>query len=562
VNYGFIGVSPSGPKVEGYSAPVEFFVYAFMYKIFGMNYAAYSKLQTYLCTFLLGFFFIRFFKESKWFGILLSILSASILTFYPSFFEWHASGMENALTHVLFLLSAYIIVMFVITEKINFYYAPILFLSTISRIESVYHIAPILIMLSIYWFIKYKVFRALNFSLIVFAIWMLFHFWRYLYFGDLIPNTAYAQDISLFNQMSQLFSLEVYYLKQSFQLSMEIFVSHGGYLLLLFFPLVGFLKKDTRIHFSIILLLSFVITSFFNPYLFGPTRIDHSRTTTQMAVFVILIISLLIFHLNLTKKSIFIAALSLFLSVFIFMNLKKEAFYLGWQTKWFNQNRKEFVRAAEKEKLPRPTISNPDLGVMSWYKQFNIVDLGMLGTPIMAKLQNGPAMANYFFEFAAPDLIESHGWWSCRYYNSLFTDTRFRKRYVPIREEMGSLSYCGDKKLPYGIWIRKDILKNANSNERKLINELEKNLSIDRLAQELTSCQTTPDSNCVYVSRTAYRFLPEFRKHNEIERLNKIFEKSRTKNYDLYLINGYRSGQVNNPLLKLVGSPNPAKAGD
>jgi len=30
VDYGFIGVSPSGPKVEGYSALVEFFVYAFM----------------------------------------------------------------------------------------------------------------------------------------------------------------------------------------------------------------------------------------------------------------------------------------------------------------------------------------------------------------------------------------------------------------------------------------------------------------------------------------------------------------------------------------------------
>ncbi|MEK8016964.1 MAG: hypothetical protein VSS75_008865, partial [Candidatus Parabeggiatoa sp.] len=451
--------------------------------------------------------------------------------------------------------------MFVITEKINFYYAPILFLSTISRIESVYHIAPILIMLSIYWFIKYKVFRALNFSLIVFAIWMLFHFWRYWYFGDLIPNTAYAQDISLLYQMSQLFSLDVHYLKQSFHLSMEIFVSHGGYLLLLFFPLIGFIKPDRRIHFAIFLLLSFVMTSFLNPYLFGPTRIEHSRTTTQKAVFVILIISLLIFHLNLTKKSIFIAALSLFLSVFIFMNLKKEAFYLGWETNWFNQNRKEFVRAAEKEKLPFPTISNPDLGVMSWHKQFNIVDLGMLGTPIMAKLQNDPAIANYFFEFAAPDLIESHGGWSCRYYNSLFTDTRFRKRYVPIREKMGSLSYCGDKKLPYGIWIRKDILKNSNSNERKLINELEKNLSIDRLAQELKYCQTTQDSNCVYVSRTAYRFLPEFRNHNEIERLNKIFEKSRTKNYDLYLINGYRNGQVNKRLLKMVGSPNPAKAG-
>ena len=33
VDYGFIGVSPSGGRVEGYSAPVQFFVYAAAYGV-------------------------------------------------------------------------------------------------------------------------------------------------------------------------------------------------------------------------------------------------------------------------------------------------------------------------------------------------------------------------------------------------------------------------------------------------------------------------------------------------------------------------------------------------
>ena len=35
VEHGFIGVGPSGERVEGYSAPVQMFAYALVYLIFG-----------------------------------------------------------------------------------------------------------------------------------------------------------------------------------------------------------------------------------------------------------------------------------------------------------------------------------------------------------------------------------------------------------------------------------------------------------------------------------------------------------------------------------------------
>jgi hypothetical protein len=44
-----------------------------------------------------------------------------------------------------------------------------------------------------------------------------------------------------------------------------------------------------------------------------------------------------------------------------------------------------------------------------------VLDIGMLGSPIFAKVRQGPLLADYFYEYAAPDLIESHETWSCQY---------------------------------------------------------------------------------------------------------------------------------------------------
>ncbi len=97
-----------------------------------------------------------------------------------------------------------------------------------------------------------------------------------------------------------------------------------------------------------------------------------------------------------------------------------------------------------------------------------------------------------------------------------------------------------------------DILKSSTSPERKLIDELNGKLSVDTLRQALETCQAQPGNNCVYVARTAYRFLPEFRDGGQIDELNKIFSSSRTKEYDLYLVNGYRDGQAHEGAIEFL----------
>src|SRR5262249_4814648 len=133
----------------------------------------------------------------------------------------------------------------------------------------------------------------------------------------------------------------------------------------------------------------------------------------------------------------------------------------------------------------------------------------------------------------------------------------------------------------------RDILANAGTDERRLIDDLQRLLvapipmaasrqrsrpstgdrpsssgmtrnresvraAIDRLARELSSCQSGGGDGCAYVARTAYRFLPEFRSAEMIEELEAAFQESPSREYDLAWLGGYASGRADLTMLNLV----------
>ncbi len=553
VDFGFIGVGPSGERIEGYSAPVQFFIYALIYLVTGAGFSAYVKAQTLICTFALGFIFTLFFKEKKYSSLIVSAIAALLLTQMTSFIQWHGSGMENAITHVLFALTAYLLFKFVRDREIDLRLAFIPFLASLSRLDGIYHIFPLLLLFAIYWTVFEKNKKGSIFLALSMLLWLAYNAWRFFYFGDLNPNTAYAQDISISQRIISQLGLDLSTLKSSVVLSRTILSAHGGFYLFLLVPLLKFVQWKKNYRFLFVISLSVIFTAWFNPFLFGPTRLDTTRSTTQMAFFAVLAIICVVDSLNKEKawrRLLFIipAAITIYCIGYI------PPYSMCCGIKAFDATRQEFAKIAHEEDLPRPTISNPDLGVMSWHKQFNIVDLGMLGSQIMAKLKNGPAMADYFFEYAAPDMIESHGAWSCQYLESIFSDPRFRQMYVPVREEIGHSKFCGEKNLPVGVWVRKDILKHSTSDERHLIDALRLNLSTERLKKELAVCQSNAkkSNSCVYVARTAYRFLPELRQSGKIEALLDIFSTSKTKEFDQFLITGFRDVKANEKAIKYI----------
>ena len=547
VDYGFIGVNPSGDRVEGYSAPVQFFIFAVAYALSEVSYDVYANAQTVIATFLLGALFILFFRSNSVYAIALTTLSALLLSYHTSFLEWHGSGMENPITHVLFLSTVLILFTFAKTGNITYSLAPVVFLATISRLDSVYHIAPLLGIFSVFWLLSFKNLRGFFFSFTVFGFWLGYHLWRYMYFGDILPNTAYAQNIRVGDQLVHLINLD----KRMLGFSERIFSHHGGYLLIVASPFLYFVHRERSVLLLFLLIASFVLTSYLNPFFFGIPRLDPVRTTTHLAVFTALSISAIIYYLENKRHLIGVGFVLLLSCIFALkLNIVKP-YSFCCRVQFPDSYRKEFSKLAERESLPRPTVSNPDLGVMSWHKQFNIVDLTWLGTPIMAKFKYRLPLpliiAEYIFTFAAPDLIQSHGVWSCRYDDIIFSDPRFDAKYHPIHTRISNWTkeHCkSNPKSQSGIWIRRDILQSSESPERKLIDALATELSTERLRRELKICQSNPGSNCVYVSRTAYRFLPEFRDRGDIDKLKEIFFGSRTKDYDLYLIQGYRDGQA------------------
>lgn len=544
VDHGFIGVNPSGGRVEGYSAPVQLFIYAGLYALTGISYETYAHLQTGIFTFLLGALFALFFKDNRVYALALSVMAAFILSHHTAFLQWHGSGMENAITHVLFLATVLILYSFAKERKIVFTWAVIVFLATISRIDSVYHIAPLLVIFSGFWLFTFKSLRGLYFSALVFVLWFSFHLWRLTYFGDVLPNTAYAQGITVTERLHNWVGWNSWYIGHSLQLSKHIFSYHGGYIFLATIPFLLFVRRERSVLLLFFIIISVVITSYFNPFLFGETRLDPVRSTTQLALFVALAIGAVFYFTEHKKHIVWIAPVFVLAGSFAFKFNAVDPYDLCCKVQAFEPFREDFAKNAAAESLPRPTVSNPDLGIMSWHKQFNIVDLGMLGTPMMAKLKNGPILSEYFFNYAAPDMIESHYNWTCRYRDSIFGDPRFREMYRPIRESLTKKgNACGGRELLSGIWIRKDILSTARTPERVLIDDLQQDLSEERLRQELAHCQNDPDANCVYVARTAYRFLPEFRRQGKIPVLNGIFSASRTKDYDLHLMNSHKDGQ-------------------
>lgn len=546
VEYGFIGINPSGGRVEGYSAPVQFFLFAAAYAAWGgLDYADYAAAQTACATFLLGALFILFFPERKLAAVVLTALAALFLACQRPFLEWHGSGMENAVTHVLFLAAVLILVSLARMERIVYPLAVPVFLAAISRIESIYHLGPLLVIFSLFWLRTFHNRRGLHFSCVVLGLWALFQLWRYLYFGDLQPNTAHGQSISIFDNLAPLLSLEGKRLHFAAFSAGKILAFHGGAVLLPALAGAFALVRCRRTVLLLLLLGSLTLTSAFSESVFGAARLDPARLTTHLAVFAALAAAVPLYCLSNGKHAPWTApAMGTAAAAVLSMNVI-DPYYLCCLPDFRKLTHGEFTRIAEAERLPRPTVAYPDIGVLSWSKQFNIVDLGELGSPIMAKTY-GPFRSEYFFHYAAPDIIQNHGSWTCLYADEIFSDPRFRKLYRLEKQTPDAYPCTANPAAQPGFWIRSAIRSSSKSAERQLIDRLAANPSVGLLRDELESCQAQQEKtyDCAYVARSAWRFLPEFRQRGLIDELDAMFAAGRGAAFARYLIHGHRDGQA------------------
>lgn len=557
VDYGFIGVNPSGGRVEGYSAPTQLFLYAAAYAATGIGYTAYSEAQTVAATFLLGALLPLFFRERKLLALGLAGGVAVFLIYMRPFLLWHGSGMENAVTHILVLATLLILFSSIRRRRLNYWFILPIFLASISRIEGIYYIGPLLVGFGGFWFVAFKDLRGVRFSLIVLGLHVLFQLWRYLYFGDLLPNTAYAQAISVADNLRLLFSLDWGDLRERIFLENEILDLHGGKVLLPVLVALLMLSRRRETVLLVLLMGISLLVAAFSESIFGPARIDRVRTTTHLGIVSGLGIAFLFYFLMLHRRTYWVALVAV--GALVFGTHTIDPYPAGWGTMKEEDLMKEdfgFIRRSGIDNLFRPTLANPDLGSISWSKRFNIIDLGKLGSPLIAKL-SPPFRGDWLFDYAAPDIISLHNAWSCLYDTEIFSDPRFTERYTEVEARVSSWTkqHChANPESLTGTWVRTAVLDSSQSFERRLIDRMKRDLSIREVREELEKCQsrTAELSGCIYVARTAWRFLPEFRNLGRTDELEEIFTVSRTAPFDLFLITGYRDGQAHQAAARFI----------
>lgn len=516
VDFGHIGVDPSGKRIEGFSAPVQFWVYTAVYAVTGMEWDTFADAQTLLCTFFLGFIFLQFFEKRWIMGLISGAFAAWFMQLHHSFFQWHASGMENPWTHILFLGSALLFFRAYRGDEIKLRWALILFLASVSRLDSIYHLAPIAFSWALMWRIEYRSWKSFHLIGFAFALWGLYQFWRWTYFGSLVPHTGLAQGIDVRENLSALWHGEPNHLSESLEWARMILQNHGVWFLLPLLFLLPFTKIDRFSQFFLVMTGVMTTTVFLNPAIFGMTRLDPGRSTTMLVPFIALLLAWQLGKLQLFKRKYFF--LLLLVPVMLFALRSFAPVWIGAPRPLCCEARinEEIIREGQKfaqeNNLHRLNIAAPDLGKLSYSKLFNFTDLGYLGSPLMAHYRDqNELQIEYFFHYALPDMVEVHGPW-CDTYKELLSDPRFRHYYAPIRESRDIPDHIKANwpEVHEGIYFRKALLKKYRTEEWKLIQDLQREPKVQKLIDaKFEALHSTPSIDPAFVMRTAYRFLPE-----------------------------------------------------
>jgi hypothetical protein len=127
-----------------------------------------------------------------------------------------------------------------------------------------------------------------------------------------------------------------------------------------------------------------------------------------------------------------------------------------------------FNQVADAMALPSASLLAPDLGGTLFYSRLRVYDLAGLSDRVIARtLRKDPeGFYHYVFEVVRPTFIHTHSWWT--YVAAFDKDPRFRRDYLPIRETVdpwvlkrfGIVVYSGD-------YVRRDVASGQEEQERR-----------------------------------------------------------------------------------------------
>lgn len=515
VDQGFLGVNPSGGRVEGFSSPLHVWTYVLVYGLTGWDWRRFMDFQTWMATFLIGGIWTAFFHPSRHWAWVYSLMGAVLCCRDMPFLLWHGSGMENpwmSLTMLAFLtwlrgsaLSARQILMGVFLS----------WLAAYSRIESIMYVLPVLV-LGIGWApsAAKKVFWWTMGGFVI--LYSAYHCWRWQYFGTWLPHTALAQGKQFSDTWVKLLAGDRAYWETSLYAAAAIFIRKDAYIFLLLLPFAGPAWKKPGNRVLLLALGWFFVAIHLHPFLFGPTRMDLTRAIAFFTPLGYLGVFILADALSLSNRLRLLAALMILFMLHPYLHYHQQPYEAGWAVETFEALERGALQYSRAYDFPRPLVASPDLGKISYGKQLNILDLGALGAPVLTRLKHDKAlMRTFLYDYMAPDFIEIHQGWAAGYYGDLFFDSTFYAMYHPVWEERDPWLEQHAAEWPQaknGYYFRK-ALANPGGAEIRLIARLQSKLDPTVVARELSRA-IDPDDPAAhqYVVRTVYRLLPEIRR--------------------------------------------------
>ncbi|AOP33581.1 hypothetical protein A0128_06800 [Leptospira tipperaryensis] len=513
IDFGFIGVNPSGELIEGYSSPLEFFIFAFVYKIVAIHYSIFFTLQWWLTTFLFGAVLYKLFEEiretSEWENFGLTLLTTALLSVSFTFLAWHASGMENPWMHLLYIV--YLLILFQIAngKDVSLVGASLLlFAGTLVRIESVFHLFFISV---VFLFISFRNRVPWKKTLPVWiagGLWILFFLIRFFYFGKIFPNTSTAQELSLGENALNLIRLSPA-LSKNWEIFKFGFKQNGILLIPISLLLLFFRRINEKEKLFVILAFALAVPGFLHPFIFGNYRLDPARPMTWLAV-----LGAVLFVIRSSaiteKKKFLILPLVLLAGFLSYKNYKFKSYDLCCSSKIFEERRAQISEIAKKEEITRPLVAIADLGALSFYKEFNIFDLGYLGNRYLAANKKDAGRVASYIDLNRPDILEVHFPWSCEY-SKFLNRSEFSKNYklIVANTEKVPISVCPDGgKIFAGIYLNYDMEKNSGSIDREVYSSFVKDSSLKNLKSQVALCNSKKE-RCLPLIRNFYRFLNE-----------------------------------------------------
>jgi hypothetical protein len=522
VEYGFIGVSPSGERLEGFSAPLQFLVAAIAYRVEPFDYRTFFDWQTAIGTMVLGGLFAGALAFSgsasvhRWrygFILIALIASAEILASSRAFLLWHASGMENVYKVAGMLALLWALDRMLRSGRLSWAAASIVLLASLTRIDAIVGVGVMLTASAALWWWRHRNAKGVAFAVVSLLPWTVFMAWRYWYFGQWEPNTAAAQRISVDARLAALAHAPGAVIADTVAWLRKV----GGSLhmfQLAWLPVVLVLAGRSRVAWSrAVLILAGVLACVAQYVLFGAVRLDIARTVTEIALYATIAAPFVLLSRDeFRARDLFAGTCILAVSAATAAWQAPDRNEIGWGAAGFEASAERLETIARSQQIPRPLILNADLGAISWRKGANILDLGLLGSSILPRLERP---AGYILSVAQPDLMEIHDAWSCLY-RDIFERREFIEDYEPVEAVRTPWLVENCKDAPAaatGIWIRKAVKKDSTSVERQFMDRFAANWDLSILDEELTRCLAAAGARpCTYVARTVFRFVPELKR--------------------------------------------------